>query len=624
MRELLRGLDPEQRLAVTTDAAPLAIIAAAGSGKTTVLTRRIARRILDGSAHASRVLALTFTREAAGEMRRRLRRLEVREQIECGTFHAVALRLLRDRALADGTAAPVVAQDRLRLLREVLTETRIPVAPYAAQADIDWARARLIEPSRYGAATRSERRRGALNAEAFPVVVERYEALKRRRGVVDFDDLLGRVLTLIRQDPTFREVVRWRFRHLFVDEAQDLNPLQHALLEEIRGGRPDICLVGDHRQAIYGWNGADPSTLVDVELSHPGVTVVSLTGNYRCSPQIVRAGAAALAGASMDDDTESRRADGRSVRFVGCIDEHHEAQVVAELVKDLTQRHGFRRVAVLTRTNDQMNEIGRALDGAGVPIERSAGRSPLDRALAEANRCTNREQLAALAESIWTSDEAVDPVRTRVAEEIDRFLSSGEPGGFRAWVEARQPFEDLDPDDGEGAVALVTFHAAKGREWSGVVVAGVEDGLVPHHSAATAAQRKEEARLLYVALTRASDELVVTWAAERRRFPAVHSPLLDAVMETTAADAPTPPPPAVRATPRRVDPLAELRVWRASVARAGGVTENAVCSDSTLRGLLDDPPRDVPEVAARLGVSPTAAERMAPRLLGLLGSRASA
>src|SRR5687768_9693369 len=134
--DLLRGLDPEQRLAVMTDAAPLAIIAAAGSGKTTVLTRRIARRILDGSADASHVLALTFTREAAGEMRRRLRRLDVTEPIETGTFHAVALRLLSDRALAAGRAAPTIAPDRLRLMREVLTETRRRVEPSAALADI--------------------------------------------------------------------------------------------------------------------------------------------------------------------------------------------------------------------------------------------------------------------------------------------------------------------------------------------------------------------------------------------------------------------------------------------------------------------------------------------------------
>src|SRR5687768_14772984 len=183
---MLRGLDPQQRVAVISDAAPLAIVAGAGSGKTTVLTRRIARRIVDGTADASHVLALTFTRDAASEMRRRLRRLDVREHIETGTFHAVALRLLRDRALTTGTAAPTVAQDRLRLVKEVLTETRISVEPYLAMADLDWARARLVEPAKYGAAIRAERRRGVLNPEAFPLVAQKYEELKRRRGVVDF------------------------------------------------------------------------------------------------------------------------------------------------------------------------------------------------------------------------------------------------------------------------------------------------------------------------------------------------------------------------------------------------------------------------------------------------------
>jgi DNA helicase-2/ATP-dependent DNA helicase PcrA len=276
---------------------------------------------------------------------------------------------------------------------------------------------------------------------------------------------------------------------------------------------------------------------------------------------------------------------------------------------------------VLTRTNDQLNEIGRALEGAGLPIERSAGRSPLDRAVAEANRCTNREQLGLLAETIWESG-AGDPLRLRGAEEIDRFLSSGESGGFRAWVEARQPFDDLDPDDGDGAISLVTFHAAKGREWSGVLVAGVEEGLVPHFSSKTRAQHEEEARLLYVALTRASEELVVTWATERRGLPTAESPLLEAVRTTTLADAPQPPPPAVRAMTRQVDPLAALREWRSSVARAGGVVDRAVCSDATLRGLIDRPPADAAELAVRLGLSLSAAERMAPKLLTLLDVRA--
>ncbi|MCB9394655.1 MAG: ATP-dependent helicase [Acidimicrobiaceae bacterium] len=616
MASVLRGLDPQQREAVTIDAAPLAIVAAAGSGKTTVLTRRIARRIIDGSADARHVLALTFTRDAAGELRRRLRRLEIREPIESGTFHAVALRVLRDRALGTGGTPPSVANDRFRLIREVLTETRVRCEPGAALGDLDWARARLVPTSEFVAANRRVRRRPALSNDAFAAVLDAYTALKRRRGVVDFDDLLAGMLGEMRQDLVFADVVRWRFRHLFVDEAQDLNPLQHALLEEIRGGRPDICLVGDHRQAIYGWNGADPTTLLEVETHYPGVTVVSLTGNYRCSPQVVRAGAAALAAASIDDDTESRRPDGRPLRVIACADEHDEAAVVASMARDLVHRHGARHVAVLARTNEQLDALGRALSVAGVPIARAVGTSVLDRTVLEASRCTSRDQLAHWIESVWAAD-AVDPIRGRVAEEADRFLSSNEPGGFRTWLEVRQPFDDLATDD-EGAVSLLTFHAAKGREWEAVVVTGVEDGLVPHASAGTVAQRAEEARLLYVALTRASDALVVTWAGERRGRAAAASPWLAAVSATIEHQRRAAPPADWRRPPRAPEPLQALKEWRATVARAAGVAPAAVCSDQVLRSMLADPPTDVAQVAVRLGLGIGAAERLAPKLLTLL------
>ncbi|MGD9997184.1 MAG: ATP-dependent helicase [Ilumatobacteraceae bacterium] len=616
---LLRGLDPQQREAVLTDAAPLAIVASAGSGKTMVLTRRIARRIADGSADAQHVLALTFTRDAAGELRRRLRRLDVQQSIESGTFHAVALRLLRDRALATNGAAPTIAPDRLRLVREVLTETRLRRDPVAVMSDLDWARARLVEPERFGEASRRARRRGALDGPAFVAVSAAYAALKRRRGVVDFDDLLAHVLHHMTTDPTFAEIVRWRFRHLFVDEAQDLNPLQFAVLEAIRDGRPDVCLVGDHRQAIYGWNGSDPAALLEVEHRFPGVTVVGLTGNYRCSPQIVTTGAAALAAAEIDDSTASQRPDGRRPVFAPASDDVEEAATVASRVRDLVHRHGAREVAVLARTNEQLHVLHRSLTEAGVAVARSAGATPLERAIAEASRLRSRDDLAGWAEAVWAGD-ASDPVRRRVAEEVDRFLTSNDPGGFRAWLEARQPFDDLEPDD-DGAVAVLTFHAAKGREWAAVVVCGVERGLVPHASAVTTAQREEEARLLYVAITRASDELIVTWAERREGGSGGPSPWIEALRAAVPHEQVAPMPTSIRPE-RAPDPMSDLRAWRRDVARAAALSEDAVCSDRVLRSLLDDPPSDATELATRLGVTLSVAERWAPRLLAPTGARA--
>ena len=194
--------------------------------------------------------------------------------IEAGTFHSVALRLLRDRALTRNESMPSLAPDRLRLVRECLTELRLESCPTirrwptstgrapGASTPADYERESRAGPAARRRAAAAVRRAGGA-----------YERLKRRRGVVDFDDLLDLNLRAMETDEAFRALVHWRFRHFFVDEAQDLNPLQHALLEAWRGGRPDICLVGDPRQAIYGWNGSDHTTMTEVERVYPGVTV---------------------------------------------------------------------------------------------------------------------------------------------------------------------------------------------------------------------------------------------------------------------------------------------------------------------------------------------------------------
>lgn len=603
---LLAGLDAQQVEAVTTQAAPLAIIAAAGSGKTTVLTRRIAYRVLEGQAQARHVLALTFTRDAAGELKRRLRRFDLREPVEAGTFHAIALRLLGDRALAANTRPPHVAPDRGRLVRECITQLRLSVEVGGALADIDWARARLITPDAYDSACRKARRRSAIPPGRFTEFVQAYEQLKQRRGVVDFDDLLDQVVRAMRTDHQWAEGIHWRYRHFFVDEVQDLNPLQHSMLEALRGGRPDVCLVGDPRQAIYGWNGADPGLLGEVERTYPGVTIVRLGANYRCTPQVVHAGTAVLTAAGQPDDTESQRPPGAPVAVRNFTDERAEALAVAAHVRGLIHLRPGSDFAVLARTNEQLTVIDKALTAAGIATERSVGRSPLERALAAACRCT-REQLAEWTERAFAEG---DDIERRVAEEADRFLAAGATGSLRAWVDARTPFDDLTADDRSEAVSLLTFHAAKGREWWGVVVAGVEEGLVPHSSAISEAQLAEEARLLHVAVTRAAEHLVVTHADNRGRRPVQPSRWLEALTAAGLRDTEVVAPPT--RTPRVVDPLVPYREWRTSVARASGLVDVAVCTDRVLRSLAAEPPTSTAELAHRLGITETAAARLRP------------
>jgi DNA helicase II / ATP-dependent DNA helicase PcrA len=257
---LLADLDADQLAAVTTDSRLVAVIAGAGSGKTRVLTRRIAHRIATETADPRHTLALTFTREAAGEMRKRLLRLGLREHVEAGTFHSVMLGVLKQR-WADTERRPLtVVNDRRRLVGDTIDAgDRRSLAAYLAE--IDWASARGIDPRHY--AIRSASRTASPRARHRPVCrgVRRLpDDAKKRRGVIDFDDVLAHTIRDLRREDDFADTVRWRFRHLLVDEAQDLNPLQHALVDLLRSGRDDLFLVGDPSQAIYGFNGADPES----------------------------------------------------------------------------------------------------------------------------------------------------------------------------------------------------------------------------------------------------------------------------------------------------------------------------------------------------------------------------
>ena len=371
---------------------------------------------------------MTFTRDAAGELRRRLRRLDIHEPIEAGTFHSIALRLLRDRALTRNESMPSLAPDRSRLVRECLKELRLELDPYPAMADIDWARARRIAPADYERQSRAAhgaascRRRGS---SSWPAA---YERLKRRRGVVDFDDLLELNLRAMETDEAFRSLVHWRFRHFFVDEAQDLNPLQHALLEAWRGGRADICLVGDPRQAIYGWNGADHTTMTEVERVYPGVTVIALDDQL---PLLAAGGQCGRgrAGRQRSSRRHGQQSAGRAAtsnRVVPDDEARGRGHRVARACRIATSTAPS-GIAVLARTNDQLVPIERSL---GAAEHRDATRRRTVAAGDRARRRLSHDQLARRWRCGPTSSSPThDPIRRRVAEEVDRFLSSQEPGG---------------------------------------------------------------------------------------------------------------------------------------------------------------------------------------------------
>ncbi|MCB0960917.1 MAG: ATP-dependent DNA helicase UvrD2 [Acidimicrobiales bacterium] len=670
---LLDGLDPSQRRAVTSPARPLAILAGAGSGKTRVLTRRIAHRCLTGDADARHVLAITFTRRAAQELDARLRAFGLRDLPAAGTFHAVAYAQLRTRWAAEGRQAPTLLDRKGRVLARVLGGTT-RVSPGDLAAEVEWAKARLVAPERYAHAVAQADRRVPVDPERIATWYQRYEEQKRSRGLVDFDDLLALAAEAIDRDPSFAAAQRWRFRHLFVDEYQDLNPLQERLLRAWLGDRRDLAVVGDPNQAIYGWNGADASFLRDFEQHHPGAEVVRLEHSYRSTPQILAVAASVLAGdPKATPSLVAHRGDGPAPTVIGYVTDIDEANGIARAVHDhhLPGRP-WSAQAILVRTNAQTALIEAALRRAAIP-HRVRGASalleapvvrdliarldrldePLVTTLADldARIAERRGDLATAADAatgeVVPADEATTAGREVAALEqvlrLGRDLLVVEPharaDGFGGWLRTTLREDDADRRD---AVSIVSFHAAKGLEWSVVHVAGLEAGLVPIAHARSPEDRAEEQRLLYVALTRAADVLRCTWAGartfgaqtvERRPSPyvawvreaararrAVEREAVDpaAALHESRLALEAAPTSAIAALEGDHAVRAALQRWRAELARRAGSKPTVVLSDKALESVVRARPRTADDLGLLRDLSPLVRERHGARLLALV------
>lgn len=615
---LLADLDDDQRRAVTTESQLVAVIAGAGSGKTRVLTRRVAYRIATGTADPAHTVVLTFTREAAGELRRRLPRLGLTDRIAAGTFHSVAQQLLRQRWLDLDRAPKTVITDRKRIVREIAGADQLD----ELVDELDWATARGIGPSGYEQAVRRGERRAAVAPDRVARVLADYEEAKHRRGVLDLDDLLAHTIRDLERDAEFAATVRWRFRHVLVDEAQDLNPLQHRLVDLFRSGRDDLFLVGDPAQAIYGFNGSDPTLLTEVADRFPGIEIVRLPVNHRCTPQIVDAGAHALRSDGQGTSIRSGRSDGAAVTVVSHTDEHAEARAVASSIArldpDMTRRG---RVAVLARTHAALAATRSALEEAGVTVRRlvdGAG-SPFTPILAEAYRLRESNRMRQWARDQFDEADALaergEPgaaLRREVAEAALEFLRdqpTGDGAAFRAWISSTDPFGG----DRTG-VELLTFHAAKGREWHTVHLVGCETSLVPHRSATTTAAKAEEARLLYVALTRATDVLTVHWAERRSGYQRKLTPLLASFTSETPDLLPPPTELLGRERSEQARTLDRLREWRGTAARAAGVLPDAICTDRVLADIAERRPTSPDELDQVSGLGAITARRLYPAI----------
>jgi len=658
---LLDGLDESQRAAVTTDAAPLAILAGAGSGKTRVLTRRIAWQVREERIDATHVLAVTFTRKAAGELVSRLGRLGVRGQLSAGTFHAIALAQLRRRHADRGTEMPALLERKARIIGPLLAGTarvaRQSSAERAVRAmematEIEWAKARLIGPDRYEVAVASAARTPSRPAAEVAALYAAYEREKKKRRLADFDDLIWWCARAIETDREFAAVQRWRFRHLFVDEFQDASPAQFRLVRAWLGDRTNLCVVGDPDQAIYGFAGADTAHLTRFEQLLPGATTVRLEANYRSTPQIVAAAQAVLADSGRRlPPVRVPQPEGAAPTITAYPTDDAEARGVARALCDAhAAGRSWHALAVLYRTNAQSAAFEEALAREAVPFRvRGAGRF-LDRpevkaaldALRDTARAAPRRPFADHLTDL--ASDAADLAEER-REHVDALArlgreylavdgGAGSLDGFLAYLTTSLRGEGT-AESGD-AVELLTFHRAKGLEFHTVFVAGMERGLVPISFAETPAERAEERRLLYVALSRAARELHLTWAEQRtvglRSSKRTPSPWVGIVAATLPGRDPGRAPPTVvdpraalagvraRLAPSAADPelMAALVEWRRNLARAAGVPAYVIFNNATLGEVAAAKPHSREALLTLPGIGPVKAERYGDALLDLV------
>ncbi|GAA0926600.1 ATP-dependent DNA helicase UvrD2 [Streptomyces thermoalcalitolerans] len=549
---VLDGLDPEQREVATCLRGPMCVLAGAGTGKTRAITHRIAYGVRAGIYQPSSVLAVTFTNRAAGEMRGRLRQLGA-HGVQARTFHSAALRQLQyfwPKVI--GGVMPRLVDRKIQLVADAAAACRIRLDRGELRdvtAEIEWAKVTQTVPADYALAAAKAGRETPRDPAEIARLYSVYEELKQDRSVIDFEDVLLLTVAILQDRHDVAEQVRAQYQHFVVDEYQDVNPLQQRLLELWLGERDNLCVVGDASQTIYSFTGATPDYLLDFRTRHPGATVVKLVRDYRSTPQIVHLANGLLAqarGRAADHRLElvSQRAPGPDPVYTEYADEPAEAEGAARRIQELIAS-GVppSGIAVLFRTNSQSETYEQALADLGVPYQLRGAERFFDRpevrkaviALRGAARFGGNDSLL---------DDAVDlPSQVRAVLSAEGWTPQPPAGSgavrerwesLAALAHLAQDFAAARPDAtlsdlvtelDERAntqhaptvqgVTLASLHSAKGLEWDVVFLVGITEGMIPITYARTDEQIEEERRLLYVGVTRAREQLYVSWALSR-------------------------------------------------------------------------------------------------------------
>ena len=541
--EILEALDNEQRAVALATRGPVCVIAGAGTGKTRAITHRIAYAAAIGTMDPHKVLALTFTARAAGEMRTRLRSLGV-PAVAARTIHAAALKQLTffwpqvfggrtPDLLTTKSGFLTEAIKRAQLQGELSISSRDLLRDIATE--IEWAKVSQVAPSDYLSESLKRTVKPRINPEQLAKFYTAYESVKHQERAIDFEDVLLLTTAMIEQEREVRERVQDQYRFFTVDEYQDISPLQQRLINAWLGSRQELCVVGDPAQTIYSFAGATPVFLNSFTQRFPEAEVVRLTTGYRSTPEIIFTANSILRKGAMGSELVAINDHGSKPTITAYNDEVGEiAGIVRDIKQLISEGTPAQEIAVLARTNNQLNGLEKAMNTANLPyqvrnterfFERKEVRDFLKQVRTASVIPTEGvswlDELRTLAQPFLTGG-AIDGIAAllHLARELDGD-SGFTPKNLRAYLREVEDRVQQNNPPTMPVTTLATLHAAKGLEWERVFLIGVSDGILPLENNSTTGDQAsidEERRLFYVGITRAKSDLRLSYRGKASRF----------------------------------------------------------------------------------------------------------